>query len=42
MNLFAISLLATILTTSAAFAFELPTSQPVKGTEGPDTRYPTV
>jgi hypothetical protein len=33
-RLFAFSYLATILITSTAFAFELPTSQPVKGTKG--------
>ena len=41
-TLFAASLLATLLSTSMAFAIELPASQPPKGTEGPDVRYAAV
>jgi len=37
-KLFAGSLIATLLTASAAFAAERPSSPPVRGTEGPDTR----
>jgi hypothetical protein len=37
-KLFAASVIAAVLAASAAFAFELPSSQPVKGTEGPDVR----
>jgi hypothetical protein len=31
-------LVATVLAASTAFAFSLPATQPVKGTEGPDVR----
>ena len=37
-KLFAGSLIATLLAVSTAFAAERPSSPPVKGTEGPDTR----
>lgn len=33
------SAIVSVLTASAAFAFEWPSSQPIKGTEGPDIRY---
>ena len=37
-KLFVGSVLAAVLAASTAFAFELRSSQPVKGTEGPDVR----
>jgi len=37
-KLFAGSLIATLLAASAAFAADRPSSPPVRGTEGPDTR----
>lgn len=37
-KLFAASVIAAVLTASTAFAFELPSSQPIKGTEGPDVQ----
>ena len=37
-NLFAASVFATVLAASTALAFELPSTQPIRGTEGPDTR----
>lgn len=33
------SVIASVFAASTAFAFERPSSQPVKGTEGPDIRY---
>jgi hypothetical protein len=33
------SAIVAVFVTSTAFALEWPSSQPVKGTEGPDTRY---
>ena len=33
------SVFATVLAASTAFAFEVPTSQPIKPIEGPNTRY---
>lgn len=30
--------IATVLAASTALAFELPSTQPIKGTEGPDVR----
>src|SRR5574341_289840 len=41
-TLLAVSLLAALLSTSMAFAFELPTSQLIKGIEGPDVRHAAV
>jgi len=39
-KLLMISVLTSLLATSTAFAFELPsTNQQARGTEGPDTRY---
>jgi len=38
-KLLVVSAIVSVLATSTAFAFELPSSQPVKGTEGPDIRY---
>lgn len=35
---FAATLIATLLAASAALAFELPPTQPIRGTEGPDIR----
>lgn len=37
-KLFAASAIATVLAASTAFAFELPSTQPIRGTEGPDIR----
>ena len=37
-KLFAGTVLATVLTASAAVALERPATQPVRGTEGPDVR----
>jgi hypothetical protein len=37
-KLFAATVITTVLAASMAFAFELPSRQPVKGTEGPDVR----
>lgn len=33
------SVIASVLAASTAFAFESPSSQPIKGTEGPGIRY---
>jgi hypothetical protein len=33
------SVIASVLAASTAFAVELPSSQPIKGTEGPGIRY---
>ena len=38
-KLFVASVIASVLAASTAFALELPSSQPIKGTEGPDIRY---
>ena len=38
-KLFVASVFAAVFVTSTAFALEWPSSQPVRGTEGPDTRY---
>lgn len=37
-KVFAATLVTVLLSASAAFAFELPATQPVKGTEGPEIR----
>jgi len=37
-KVFAATLIATLLAASTALAFELPSTQPIRGTEGPDTR----
>lgn len=37
-KVFVATLIATLLAASTAFAFELPSSQPIRGTEGPDVR----
>lgn len=37
-RLFAASVSATVLAASTALAFQLPSSQPIKGIEGPDVR----
>ncbi|HSC70318.1 MAG TPA: hypothetical protein VLH58_03145 [Candidatus Methylomirabilis sp.] len=37
-KLFVASVIATVLAASTAMAFELPATQPVRGTEGPDVR----
>jgi len=37
-KVFAATLIATLLAASTAFAFELPSSQPIRATEGPDAR----
>jgi hypothetical protein len=38
-KLFAASVMATLLVASTVLAFELPTTQPIKPIEGPNTRY---
>ena len=38
-KLFAASVFATVLAASTAFAFEVPTTQPIKPIEGSNTRY---
>jgi len=38
-KLFVASVIASVLAASTAFAFELPSSQPIKGSEGPDIRF---
>ena len=37
-KVFAATLIATLLAASTALAFELSSTQPIRGTEGPDTR----
>lgn len=37
-SVFAAGLLAALLATSTAFTLELPSTQPIKGTEGPGIR----
>ena len=37
-KLFVASVIASVLAASTAFAFELPATQPIRGTEGPDVR----
>lgn len=37
-KVFATTLIATLLAASTALAFELPSTQPIRGTEGPDAR----
>jgi hypothetical protein len=37
-KLFVASVIATVLAASTAFALELPATQPIRGTEGPDVR----
>ncbi len=37
-KLFVASLIATLLAASTAFAFDPPSTQPVRGTEGPEIR----
>ncbi len=37
-NLLGAVLMAALLAASTAFAFEQPSTQPIKGTEGPDIR----
>jgi len=37
-KVFAATLIATLIAASTALAFELPSTQPIRGTEGPDIR----
>jgi hypothetical protein len=37
-KVFAATLIATLLAASTALAFERPSTQPIRGTEGPDIR----
>ncbi len=37
-KVFAATLIATLLAASTALAFELPSTQPIRGTEAPDIR----
>jgi hypothetical protein len=33
------SVIVSVFAASTAFAFDMPSSRPIKGTEGPDIRY---
>lgn len=37
-KVFTATLIATLLAASTGLAFELPSTQPIRGTEGPDAR----
>jgi hypothetical protein len=40
-KLLATGLMAVLFAASTAFAFDVPSTQPIKGTEGPDVRVET-